>query len=92
MIDVESWGADRFAKYVQLNQAVLNFEGNVKLLLSYDPSHWDATGKNGQTDIDVISVGSYVGMQLGVEVVLDANGSTSNGQTFTKRSTKSVCE
>ena len=46
MIDVESWGADRFAKYVQLNQAFLNFEGNVKLLLSYDPSHWDATVKN----------------------------------------------
>ena len=42
VLGVENWGAGRFSKYGNLDQAHLNSEGDVKLLLSHDPSHWDA--------------------------------------------------
>ncbi|OEJ99943.1 metallophosphoesterase [Roseivirga misakiensis] len=68
ILGVENWGAGRFAKYGQLDQAALNAEGDVKLLLSHDPSHWDAQIRNQQPDIDLTFSGHTHGMQLGVEI------------------------
>lgn len=72
IIGVENWGvgpAHRFPKYGQLGKA---YEGTeevpVKLLLSHDPSHWDAQIRPGFPAIDVTFAGHTHGFQLGVEV------------------------
>ena len=68
IIGVQNWGAGRFAKYGDLTKAALNAEGDVKLLLSHDPSHWDAQVRTQQPDIDMMFAGHTHGMQLGVEI------------------------
>lgn len=68
VIGVENWGAGRFAKYGNLAKAAQNAEGDVKLLLSHDPSHWDAQVRTQQPDIDLMFAGHTHGMQLGVEI------------------------
>ncbi|OEK00311.1 metallophosphatase [Roseivirga sp. 4D4] len=68
VLGVENWGAGRFAKYGRLDQTALNAEGDVKLLLSHDPSHWDAQVRGQQPDIDITFSGHTHGMQLGVEI------------------------
>lgn len=68
LIGVENWGAGRFAKYGDLNKAALNAEGDVKLLLSHDPSHWNAQVREQQPNIDLMFAGHTHGMQLGVEI------------------------
>lgn len=68
VLGVENWGAGRFAKYGQLDRSALNAEGDVKLLLSHDPSHWDAQVRGQQPDIDITFSGHTHGMQLGVEI------------------------
>lgn len=68
VVGIENWGAGRFAKYGQLDKAVKNAEGDVKLLLSHDPSHWDAQVRTQQPDIDIMFAGHTHGMQLGVEI------------------------
>ena len=68
VIGVENWGAGRFAKYGNLEEAARHAEGDVKLLLSHDPSHWDAQVRTQQPDIDLMFAGHTHGMQLGVEI------------------------
>lgn len=68
LIGVENWGAGRFAKYGDLEKAHLNSEGDVKLLLSHDPSHWDQQVRPNFSDIDLMFAGHTHGMQLGVEI------------------------
>lgn len=68
VIGIENWGAGRFAKYGQLDKAVIGAEGDVKLLLSHDPSHWDAQVRPQQPDIDLMFAGHTHGMQVGVEI------------------------
>jgi len=68
LIGVENWGAGRFAKYGDLQKAHLNSEGDVKLLLSHDPSHWDQQVRPNFSDIDLMFAGHTHGMQLGVEI------------------------
>jgi predicted MPP superfamily phosphohydrolase len=65
----ENWGAGRFAKYGDLSKA---YEGTeeaaVKILLSHDPSHWDAQVKPNYKDIDLMLAGHTHGFQFGVEL------------------------
>ncbi|MCE7996670.1 MAG: metallophosphoesterase [Roseivirga sp.] len=68
ILGVENWGAGRFAKYGKLDEAYRNAEGDVKLLLSHDPSHWDAQVRPDYKDIDLMFAGHTHGMQLGVEI------------------------
>jgi len=68
VIGIENWGAGRFAKYGDLAKAQMNAEGDVKLLLSHDPSHWDAQVRAQHPDIDLMFAGHTHGMQLGVEI------------------------
>ncbi|MDH5382565.1 MAG: metallophosphoesterase [Cyclobacteriaceae bacterium] len=68
IIGVENWGAGRFSKHGDLDAAMQNTDDYaVKLLLSHDPSHWDAQVL-GKTDIDLMFAGHTHGFQMGVEV------------------------
>jgi predicted MPP superfamily phosphohydrolase len=68
ILGVENWGAGRFAKYGKLDEAYARAEGDVKILLSHDPSHWDAQVRPNYKDIDLMLAGHTHGMQLGVEI------------------------
>ena len=69
VIGVENWGAGRFSKYGQLDKAYRGSEeAPVKLLLSHDPSHWDAQVRPKYEDIDITFSGHTHGFQFGVEL------------------------
>jgi uncharacterized protein len=70
IIGIENWSSKaRFPKYGNLKKA---YEGSetvpFKVLLSHDPSHWDAEVKGAYKDIDLTLSGHTHGMQFGVEV------------------------
>lgn len=70
LIGVENWSAKaRFPKYGDLKKA---YEGAAsfpfKILLSHDPSHWDAQVRTDYPDIDLMLAGHTHGMQFGVEI------------------------
>lgn len=69
IIGIENWGAKgNFSRYGDLRKAYKGVEEEpVKLLLSHDPSHWDAQVRE-QTDIDIMFAGHTHGMQFGVEI------------------------
>lgn len=70
IIGIENWGAKgRFPKYGDLSKAVIGTEkSKVKLLLSHDPSHWEAQVIKDFKDIDVMFSGHTHGMQFGIEI------------------------
>lgn len=69
IIGIENWGAGRFSKYGDLEKAYQGTEElPVKLLLSHDPSHWDAQVRPQYGDIDVMFAGHTHGFQFGVEI------------------------
>jgi len=69
IIGVENWGKGRFAKYGDLQKAYAGSENiTTKILLSHDPSHWDAQVREGFKDIDLTLAGHTHGFQFGVEI------------------------
>lgn len=70
IIGVQNWSTKmHFPKYGNLSKAVAGSEkAAVKLLLSHDPSHWDAQIKPEFNDIDITFSGHTHGAQLGVEI------------------------
>lgn len=69
IIGIENWGGGGFAKYGKLDMAYTGIEdAAVKLLLSHDPSHWDAQVRKSYTDIDVTFAGHTHGFQFGIEL------------------------
>lgn len=69
ILGIENWGAGRFSKYGKLNEAYKGTEDiPVKLLLSHDPSHWDAQVRTDYPDIDIMFAGHTHGFQFGVEM------------------------
>jgi predicted MPP superfamily phosphohydrolase len=69
ILGVENWGGRGFAQYGKLDQAYMGTDdAAVKLLLSHDPSHWDAQVRPQYSDIDVMFSGHTHGFQFGVEV------------------------
>ena len=70
VIGVENWGAKaRFPKYGKLDVAMENIpETSVNLLLSHDPSHWQAEVLPKYNNIDLTLSGHTHGMQFGVEI------------------------
>lgn len=69
IIGVENWGAGRFAKYGKLDEAYAGTdEAAAKILLSHDPSHWDAQVRPNYPDIDLMFAGHTHGFQFGVEL------------------------
>jgi len=68
IIGVENWGVGRFSRYGNLQEAYQGAEeAPVKLLLSHDPSHWDAQVRPDTPDVDVTFSGHTHGFQFGVE-------------------------
>lgn len=70
VIGVENWSAlARFPKYGDLDKAVRGTEpAPVKLLLSHDPTHWEAEVQPRFPDIDLMFSGHTHGMQFGIEI------------------------
>lgn len=69
VIGVENWGTGNFPKLGRIDQAYRGTEdASVKLLLSHDPSHWDAQVRHNYPDIDITFSGHTHGGQVGIEV------------------------
>ncbi|HEY5826437.1 MAG TPA: metallophosphoesterase [Cyclobacteriaceae bacterium] len=68
IIGIENWGT-KFSKHGKLDEAYKGTdEAAVKLLLSHDPTHWDAQVRPNYKDIDVAFAGHTHGFQFGVEI------------------------
>ncbi len=68
IIGIENWGLGGFSQYGDLNKAMAGTDREkFQVLLSHDPSHWDAEVK-GKTAIDLALAGHTHGMQFGVEI------------------------
>ncbi len=69
ILGCENWGTGRFTKYGNLSKTVEGTENKpFKILLSHDPSHWDAQVRIEQPSIDLTLSGHTHGMQFGVEI------------------------
>ena len=70
IVGIQNWGAKgRFPKYGDLKKATKGTENlPVKLLLSHDPSHWEAQVLTDFQDIDVMFAGHTHGMQFGIDI------------------------
>jgi predicted MPP superfamily phosphohydrolase len=70
VIGVENWGAKaRFPKFGDLKKASAGTEKYpFKILISHDPSHWDAQVRPLFPDIDLTVSGHTHGMQYGVDI------------------------
>ncbi|HEY0262853.1 MAG TPA: metallophosphoesterase [Chitinophagales bacterium] len=69
IIGIENWGhALRFPRYGKLAQAYKGTEEiPFKVLMSHDPSHWDAQVRPEFPDIDLMLSGHTHGFQFGIE-------------------------
>jgi predicted MPP superfamily phosphohydrolase len=68
VIGIENWGTGRFPKYGKMELAYPGVESApVKILLSHDPSHWDAQVRPEYPDIDLMLAGHTHGFQFGIE-------------------------
>ena len=70
LLGVENWSAKgNFPKYGKLNEAYAGTEHiPFKILMSHDPSHWDAEVRKAYKDISLTLAGHTHGMQFGVEL------------------------
>ena len=69
LLGIENWGAKAyFPKYGKMQKAYEGTEKySFKILMSHDPSHWDAEVRKKYTDIDLMLAGHTHGMQFGIE-------------------------
>ncbi len=69
LIGVENWGKLGFHRYGNLNKALTGVDDkSFKILLSHDPSYWDAEILKHQQHIHLTLSGHTHGMQFGVEI------------------------
>lgn len=70
LIGIENWGAmARFPKYGDIKKATAGTDKYpFKMLISHDPSHWDAQVRPDYGDIDLMFSGHTHGMQFGVDI------------------------
>ena len=68
LIGIENWGLPPFPQYGDLKKAMEGIdESAFKVLLSHDPTHWDAQVV-GKTNIDLSLAGHTHGAQFGIEI------------------------
>ena len=68
-VGVENWGLRGFQKYGDLDIALENVsQESFKILLSHDPTHWEAQVKSHPKNLDLTLSGHTHGMQMGIEV------------------------
>ncbi len=70
LIGIENWSAKaQFPKYGRMADAVAAMPAvPFKILMSHDPSHWEAQVLKQYTDVDLTLSGHTHGMQFGVEL------------------------
>lgn len=69
LIGVENWGKGGFHKYGDLEKAAANVpNGAFRILMSHDPSHWDAVTVDHPQHIHLTLSGHTHGMQFGFEL------------------------
>ena len=71
LIGIENWGARGFTKYGDMKKAVTGLENSnvpVKILMSHDPSHWEAEVRKDYRDIALTLSGHTHGMQFGIDI------------------------
>jgi len=70
LIGIENWSAKaNFPRYGKLGEAYKGAEKYpFKILMSHDPSHWDAEVKKDYRDIHLMLSGHTHGMQFGLEI------------------------
>lgn len=69
LLGIENWSAfGNFPKYGKMKEAYAGTEKYpFKILMSHDPSHWDAEVRPHYSDIDIMLSGHTHGMQFGLE-------------------------
>jgi predicted MPP superfamily phosphohydrolase len=69
LIGVENWGKGSFQKYGSLTKATKNVDDSeFKILMSHDPSHWEAKTLEHKKHINLALAGHTHGMQFGIEL------------------------
>ena len=69
IIGVENWGKPPFPQHGDLDKSLTDVDDKeFKILLSHDPSHWDAKVLNNDKNIDLTLSGHTHGMQFGIEI------------------------
>jgi len=69
LIGVENWGKGGFHKYGSLTRAAANVgDDEFKILMSHDPSHWEAKTLEHEKHINLALAGHTHGMQFGIEL------------------------
>lgn len=69
LVGVENWGAGGFKKAGDLRRAAAGIEKeDFKILLSHDPSHWEAEVKKDDKHFHLTLSGHTHGMQFGIEI------------------------
>jgi len=69
LIGVENWGAWRFKKAGDLNKAVSGLQAtDFKVLMTHDPSHWEAEVLPHPFPFHLTLSGHTHGMQFGIEI------------------------
>jgi len=68
LLGIENWGARGFTKYGKMHEAYKGTDAYpFKILMSHDPSHWDAEVRPKYADVDLTLAGHTHGMQFGIE-------------------------
>lgn len=69
IVGVENWGKPPFPQYGNLNEALKGMpETAFPILMSHDPSHWDAEVSQFERYIPLTLSGHTHGMQFGIEI------------------------
>lgn len=69
LIGVQNISGKAFTSYGNLQKAYEGLDAShFKILMSHDPSHWDAEVRKSYTDIDLMLSGHTHGFQFGVEI------------------------
>ena len=69
LVGVENWGKKGFVKHGDLPKASEGIsQGDFTILLSHDPSHWEAVTLQHQHHVHITLSGHTHGMQFGIEI------------------------
>lgn len=69
IVGVENWGKPPFPQKGDLNKAIQNINPNAfKILMSHDPTHWEAKVLPHAVEFQLTLSGHTHGMQFGVEI------------------------